>query len=151
MDDLPAFRAEGGLECGWILYPLKIVTVGAVPDVHLGFEGVAAFVAVLSVAFMSFVVMGPAEGIAIMVSVAAVPCVREQDILVMIVAYPVPAAIGLSDRSDSATQATARFLPLGLRCGHLPLARYADPYSPDPSKRACGIKIPTVRGWRFFG
>jgi hypothetical protein len=76
-------------------------------------------------ACMSFIVMGPAEGIAIVVSVAAVPRVRERDILVMIVAYPVPAAIGLSDLSDFATQATARFLTLGLRCSHLSLSRYA--------------------------
>jgi len=43
----------------------------------------------------------------------------------MIVAYPVPAAIGLSDLSDFATQATARLLSLGLRCSHLSLAGYS--------------------------
>jgi len=100
---------------------------------------------------MSFIVMGPAEGIAIVVSVATVPGVRERDILVMIVANPVPAAIGFSDLSDFATQATARLLSLGLRCSHLSLARYAGPHSPAPSKRAYGIKISTVRGWRFVG
>jgi hypothetical protein len=144
MDDLSTLRAEGWLECGRILQFLEIVLVGAVPDVHLGFEGFAAFVAVFPVACMSFTVMGPAEGIAIVVSVATVPRIREWDILVMIVAYPVPAAIGLSDLSDFATQAAARLFSLGLRCSHLPLARFAGPYSPAPSKHAYGIKIPTV-------
>ena len=46
----------------------------------------------------------------------------------MIVAYPVPTAIGLSDLSDFAAQATARLLTLGLRCSHLSLARYAGTY-----------------------
>jgi len=128
VDDFPALRAEGWLECGRIFQFLEIVLVGAVPDVHLGFEGFAAFVAVFPVAYMSFIVMGPAEGIAIVVPVAAVPGVRERDILVMIVAYPVPAAIGLSDLSDFATQATARLLTLELRCCHLALTRYAGPY-----------------------
>ena len=144
MDDLPTLRAEGWLEYGRILHFLKIELVGAVPDVHLGFEGFAAFVAVFPVACMSFIVMGPAEGIAIVVSVAAVPRIRERDILVMIVAYPVPAAIGLSDLSDFATQAAARLFPLGFRCSHLSFARFAGPYSPAPSKHAYGIKIPTV-------
>jgi hypothetical protein len=93
---------------------------------------------------MSFIVMGPAEGIAIVVSVAAVTRVRERDILVMIVANPVPAAIGLSDLSDFATQATARLLTLGLRGSHLSLARYAGPYLPLPSKHAYGKKVPAV-------
>ena len=128
MDDLPTLRAEGWFECGRVFQFLEVVLVGAVPDVHLGFKGFAAFVAVFPGACMSFIVMGPAEGIAIVVSVAAVPRVRERDILVMIVAYPVPAAIGLSDLSDFATQATARFLTLGLRCSHLSLARYAGTY-----------------------
>ena len=119
MDDLPTLRTEGWLECGRVFQFLEVVIVGAVPDVHFGFEGFAAFVAVFPVACMSFIEMGPAEGIAIVVSVAAVPRVRERDILVMIVAYQVPAAIGLSDLSDFATQATARLLSLGLRCSHL--------------------------------
>jgi hypothetical protein len=93
---------------------------------------------------MSFIVMGPAEGIAIVVSVATASEVRERDILVMIVANPVPAAIGFSDLSDFATQATARLLSLGLRCSHLSLARYAGPYSPAPSKHAYGMKVPAV-------
>jgi hypothetical protein len=125
MDDLPTLRAEGWLECGRILQFLEIILVGAVPDVHLGFEGFAAFVAVFPEACMSFIVMVPAEGIAIVVSVATVPGVRERDILVMIVANPVPAAISLSDLSDFATHATARLLTLGLRCSHLSLAGYA--------------------------
>jgi hypothetical protein len=125
MDDLPTLRAEGWFECGRVFQFLEVVLVGAVPDVHLGFKGFAAFVAVFPEACMSFIVMGPAEGIAIVVSVATVPGVRERDIFVMIVANPVPAAIGLSDISDFATQATARLLTLGLRCSHLSLARYA--------------------------
>ena len=136
MDDLPTLRAEGWLECGRVLQFLEVVLVGAVPDVHLGFEGVTAFLAVFPVANMPFVVMGPTESVAIMISVAAVSGVRERDILVMIVANPVPAAIGLSDLSDFATQATARLLSLGLRCSHLSHARYAGPYSPAPSKHA---------------
>jgi len=114
MDDLPTLRAEGWFECGRILQFLEIVLVGAVPDVHLGFERFTAFFAIFPLACMSLIVMGPAEGIAVVVSVAAVPRVRERDILVMIVAYPVPAAIGLSDLSDFATQATARLLSPGL-------------------------------------
>ena len=125
MDDLPTLRAECWFECGRVFQLLEIELVRAVPDVHFGFEGFAAFVAVFPMACMSFIVMGPAEGIAIVVSVAAVPRVRERDILVMIVAYPVPAAIGLSDLSDFAAQATARLLTLGLRCSHLSLSRYA--------------------------
>jgi hypothetical protein len=125
MDDLSTLKTEGWLECGRILQFLEIVLVGAVPDVHFGFEGFAAFVAVFPVTCMSFIVMGTAEGITIVVSVAAVPRICEQDILVVIVAYPIPTAIGLSDLSDFATQATARFLTLGLRCSHLSLSRYA--------------------------
>jgi hypothetical protein len=94
MDDLPTLRAEGWLECGRILQFLVVVLVGAVPDVHLGFEGFAAFVAVFPEACMSFIVMGPAEGIAIVVSAAAVPRIRERDILVMIVAYPILTSVG---------------------------------------------------------
>jgi len=73
MDDLPAPGTKGWLECRRILQFFEIVFVGAVPDVHLGFEGFAAFVAVFPVASMPFIVMGTAEGIAIMISVAAVP------------------------------------------------------------------------------
>ena len=72
MDDLPTLRAESWLECGRILQFFKIELVGSVPDVHLGFPGFAAFVAVFPLACMSFIVMGPAESIAIMVSIAAV-------------------------------------------------------------------------------
>lgn len=125
MDDLPTLRAECWFECGRVFQLLEIELVGAVPYVHFGFEGFAAFVAVFPVTYMSFIIMGPAEGIAIVVSVAAVPRICERDILVMIVAYPVSAAIGLSDLSDFAAQATARLLTLGLRCSHLSLAGYA--------------------------
>ena len=125
MDDLPTLSAECWFECGRVFQLLEIELVRAVPDVHFGFVGFAAFVAVFPVTYMSFIIMGPAEGIAIVVSVAAVPRICERDILVMIVAYQVPAAIGLSDLSDFAAQATARLLTLGLRCSHLSLAGYA--------------------------
>ena len=61
MDDLPTLRTEGWLECGRVFQFLEVVIVGAVPDVHFGFEGFAAFVAVFPVACMSFIEMGPAE------------------------------------------------------------------------------------------
>jgi len=119
MDDLTTLRAEGWLEGGRVLQLLKVVLVGAVPDVHLGLERVAAFLAVFPVASMSFVVMKPAEGVAIVVPAAAIPRIRERDVLFMVVAYPIPAAIGLSDLTGFATQSTARLLTLGLRCRHL--------------------------------
>ena len=75
MNDLPTLRAEGWLEFGRVLQFFEVVLVGAVPDVHLGLEGVASFLAVFPVAIMSFVVMKPAEGKTIMVPAAAVPCI----------------------------------------------------------------------------
>jgi len=130
MDDLPTLRAEGWLECGRVLQFLEVVLVGAVPDVHLGFEGVTAFLAVFPVANMPFVVMGPTESVAIMISVAAVSRVGKRNIFFMIVAYAVPAAIGLSDLTGFATQSTTRLLALGLRCGHIFLALDAGAYWP---------------------
>jgi hypothetical protein len=52
---------------------------------------------------MPFVVMNPAKSVAVMVPIAAIPCIRDRDILVMFIADPVPTAVGLSDLLGFAT------------------------------------------------
>lgn len=128
MDDLTTLRAKGWLKCWRVLQFFEIVFVGAVPDVHLSFEGATAFLAVFPVASMPFVVMSPTEGVAIVISAAAVSCIREWNILAIIVADPVPAAICLSDLSNFATQAAGRLLTLGFRCSHLNRTLYQGLY-----------------------
>jgi hypothetical protein len=103
MDDLTTLRAEGGFKCGRVLQFLEVVLVGAVPDVHLGLEGVTAFLAVFPVASMAFVVMGPTKGVAVVISVATVPRVGKRNIFFMIVAYPVPTAISISNLTGFST------------------------------------------------
>jgi hypothetical protein len=112
VNDLPTLRAESWFELWRVLQFLEVVIVGGVPNVHLSFEGIEAFLAVFPVAFMPFIVMIPAESIMVMVPVAAVPPIRERDILIMVIAYPIPAAFRFSQLSSLAAKATARFLAL---------------------------------------
>ena len=106
MDDLPTLGAMSRFECRRVLQLLEIVFVGSVPDVHLCIIGVPTFLAVLPGPFMAFIVMNPAKGVAVMVPIAAIPCIRERDILVMVVADPILAAVGFPEFPGFATKTT---------------------------------------------
>jgi hypothetical protein len=124
MDDLPTLGAVRWVERGRVFKLFEVVIVSAVPDVYFSLETVAALLTVFPLTRMSFIVMVGAKGVTIVVPAATIPCIRKRDILVMVVAHPAPAAIGFSDFSGLATQATERLFPLELGCLHSVLALY---------------------------
>ncbi len=84
----------------------KIEFVGAIPNIHFEFmfKVVSAYVAGFPISGMIFIVMISAKRIAKMTSIATVPRIRKQNILVFVVAYPLPAAFGLCQFSCLAAQ-----------------------------------------------
>jgi hypothetical protein len=108
--DAPAFRALGWLKRWGIRHFFKIVLIGSIPHIHLGFEGVAAFLTILPVSSVPFVVVVGTERISTVVSVAAITRVRKQDVLVLVIADPVPATVGLDQLYGLAAQPTTRLL-----------------------------------------
>jgi hypothetical protein len=122
-DDDPAFRALGWLE-GWgIQQFFKIVFIGSIPHVHLGFEGVAAFLTIPPVSSVPLVVVVGTERISTVVSVATVTRVGKQNVLVLVIADPVPAAVGLGQLSGLPAQPATRLARRVCRFafGHLPI------------------------------
>ena len=65
---------------------------------------------------MAFIVMNPAKGVAVMVPIAAIPCIRERDILVMVVADPILAAVGFPELPGFAAKTTGLLFGLGFGC-----------------------------------
>jgi len=63
--------------------------------VQLSIEAFFAFLALAPVAFVPFVVMISAQGIARMISEAAITGVREDHVFIFVVAYPIVAARSL--------------------------------------------------------
>ena len=88
---------------------VKIILVGAVPDVIFRHEAVPAFSALLPIAIMFFPVMMRAQRVMIMVSMTAVARVREHNVLVLVIADPILTAICLRQVSRLSAKTTAIF------------------------------------------
>ena len=71
----------------------EVVIVRSVPDIHFCFEAGAAFVACLPITLMALVMMNRAQREPVMISVATVAGIREDHVLILVIAYPVPAAL----------------------------------------------------------
>lgn len=91
-DSFSASVAERRRERRRVFQLLEIERVRRVPGVHLGLELRSAPRAARPITGVLFMVMKGAESLAIVVSVAAIPSVRENDVFVFIVADPVVAA-----------------------------------------------------------
>lgn len=108
------------LERGGVLQLFEVVVVGSVPHVHLRFERGAALFARFPGTRMPFIVVIPTQGKSLMVSAATVPGIREQDVLVLVVADPVLAALGRRQIARFTAESAAwltRF-PLCRGCHH---------------------------------
>jgi hypothetical protein len=96
-DYLATLAALSGLIRGWVFQDFKIVFVGAVVHVHFGFDLVSALPAILPRTGMTFVEMVTTERVPIVIPGTAVAVVREHHVLVLIVADPLTAALGLDE------------------------------------------------------
>jgi hypothetical protein len=74
---------------------VKIILVGAIPDVIFRHEAAPAFSALLPIAVMFFVVMMGAQRVVVMVSMTAVASVGKHNVLVLVIADPILTAICL--------------------------------------------------------
>jgi hypothetical protein len=122
-DDDPAFRALGWLE-GWgIQQFFKIVFIGSIPHIHLRFEGISAFLTILPVSSVPLVVVVGTKRISAVVSVAAIARVGKKDVLVLVIADPVPATVSLGQLSGLAAQPATRLAHRMCRFAfwHLPI------------------------------
>ncbi len=101
-----------GAACGpifrRILKLLEIVLVCPVVDIHLCFGTVSAFWTIFPVTRVSFRVVEPAQCESPVIPAATVASVRKQDVVVLVVADPVPAALGLGQFPLLATKPTPR-------------------------------------------
>ena len=95
-------------ERGRILQSLEIVLVRAIPYVHLGFEGLSAFLTFFPLSRVSLRMMEPAQRVAVVVPVTAVLGIGEQDVLVVVVADPVSTTIGFGEFLGFAAKSTFR-------------------------------------------
>jgi hypothetical protein len=122
-DDDPAFGALGWLERWGIRQFLKIVLIGAIPHIHLGFEGVAAFLTILPLSGVPLVEVVGTERISTVVSVAAITSVGKQHVLVLVIADPVPTTVGLDQLYGLAAQPATRLVHPVCRFAfrHLPI------------------------------
>jgi hypothetical protein len=84
-----------GFEAWWIRQFFKIVIICAVVDIHFGFKTFSALLASLPVPGMFLHEMAAAQCITTVVARAAVSSVREQDIIILIVANPLITTICL--------------------------------------------------------
>jgi hypothetical protein len=108
LDDDPAFRALGWLERRGIRQFFKIVFIGSIPHIHLGFKRVAASLTILPASRVPLVMVVGTERISTVVSVATVTRVGKQDVLVLVIADPIPAAVGLGQLSGLPAQPATR-------------------------------------------
>ncbi|OLS13937.1 MAG: hypothetical protein RBG13Loki_2440 [Promethearchaeota archaeon CR_4] len=118
VNDLLAFRALGRLVSGRVRQLFEVILVGAVPDVHLGFNVLPALKAILPPPRVSLVVMGRAQGIPVVIAVVAVRVVRKQDVLILVIADPLVAA--LSFRQAGCFSAKTTLGASVFRCYSLP-------------------------------
>lgn len=88
-----AASAIGRLEFRRIFELLEIVLVCSIPDENLRPEGLPTGKAIFPASFMAFRVVIRAQGVMVMVSIAAVAGIGEENIFVRIVTNPVSAAI----------------------------------------------------------
>ena len=96
-----------------IFEDLEVVFVGAVVDVHLGFDRSTTLGAILPPSGVLFVEVKATEGVAAVVSVATIAGIREQYVLALVVADPLVAAFGFREIARGAAQAAARLVGPG--------------------------------------
>ena len=84
---------------------LEIVLVSSVPDIHFGLERFLTFRTVFPIAVVLLVKMEGTESIAAVVSVTTIMRIREQHILVFVIADPGTAAVCLCQFTGFPTQA----------------------------------------------
>jgi hypothetical protein len=105
-DNRMALRAAGRAVAWWILQLDEVVLVRAVVDIHLRLDIFAALLAVAPITGVFFGGMVAAEGIAPMVSGAAIPGIGKDDVTVLVVTDPLAAARGPREFPPLAAQAT---------------------------------------------
>ena len=93
---------------GRVLELLEVVLVGAEVDVQFGLEVFATLGAIFPVAVVLLGMMGTTEGEASVIAEAAVPCIREQLVLVLVVADPLTAALRSDELARFSAESTAR-------------------------------------------
>ena len=94
IDHFFTFRAASWFEFWRVLQFFKVVFICPIIDIHLCLKITPAFLAGLPITRMPFVEMVAAQCVAIMVSGATVAGVRKQDILMLVIANPIAAALG---------------------------------------------------------
>lgn len=107
LDSHPALIAQGRLEMWWVLQRLEVILVRAIPDIHLRRNGAEALFAILPMTLVAVMPVKRAERVAVVISRATVPRVREQDVFVMVIANPVSATTGLHQILRLAAKAAA--------------------------------------------
>jgi hypothetical protein len=100
--------AQRVAEFGRVFQLLEVVFICAVVNVHFGLEIFSTLLASLPIAGVFFCVMVAAQGVAVVIAVAAIAGIREQLVFMLVVANPLPAALGLGQVFGFAAQAAAR-------------------------------------------
>jgi hypothetical protein len=75
----------------WVGQFLEVVLVRPIVNIQFGLERLSALRTFLPLPLVSLVVMIAAQGITAVVPMATVPGIREQDVLVLVIANPLPA------------------------------------------------------------
>jgi hypothetical protein len=109
-DHLTALGASGGFVLRRVLQFHEVILVSSVPDVHFGLKSFSAFSTLPPIAAVAFHVMVTAEGVAPVVSMATVCRVRENDVLILIVANPLATALCSGQLVFLAAQPTSDYL-----------------------------------------
>ena len=112
------------LEFGRVFKFFEIVFVRAVIDIHLGLEAIAAFFAGFPVARVPFIEVRTAQCIAVMVAGTTVMGIGKQDVILMVVADPIAAALGFGQIFGFTTQSAARLFFPRLFSGLTALAQF---------------------------
>ena len=91
----PAFGAVRWFVSRWVLKFLEVEFICSVVDVYFSLKAVSAFRAILPASRMFFRVMIATQRVAAVVSRTTIGGIRKRDIVVLIVAYPLPATLRL--------------------------------------------------------
>lgn len=135
-DDLAACPAAGRLVGRRILQFFKVILVGPVPDVHFRLHHFPALGTRLPIPWVPLGKMCPAKRVTPVVAGATVGGVGKQFVLVLIVADPLPAALGSHQASPLAAQTAPR-------CRR-PFSRALAQVCPPPRRRMRRISLPLL-------
>ena len=112
VDNSAAIRAFSRFKLRWVGQDFEIVFIGA--EMDIGFQVVAEIFFALRaghpVAIVTFLMMETAKSILVMISVTAIAGVREQGILIFIVADPFTATFGACEIAGRPAQPANRHI-----------------------------------------